>query len=75
MATKRKRRSFSKCLNCPNKAQSRGCCIGCLHAAHRVIKSGERTEQQLIDAGMILPSQRRGRPITSKFLTKLAKVS
>jgi hypothetical protein len=75
MATKQRRRSGAKkCLNCPSKAQSRGCCWNCLHAAHATIKSGEKTEQQLIDLGMILPTKRSGRPITSKFKTKLAKV-
>jgi hypothetical protein len=74
MATQLKRRSGAKCLNCPNKAQARGCCMNCLHTAHRVIRSGERTEQELIDAGMILPTQKKGRPISSPFLKKLARV-
>jgi hypothetical protein len=74
MEAKRKRRS-AKCLNCPNKVWSRGCCINCLHAAHRLIRSGEKSEQELIDLGMILPTQRRGRKIAaSPFLKKLAKV-
>jgi hypothetical protein len=74
MATKQKRRSAVKCLNCPNKAFSRGCCPNCLHAAHRLIRTGEKTEQELIDLKMILPTQRRGRKISvSPFLNKLAK--
>jgi hypothetical protein len=67
-------KSKGKCLACPNKAQSRGLCWNCLHAAHRVLKSGERTEQELQDAGLILAPKRTGRPIASPFLKKLAKV-
>lgn len=74
MVAKRKSRSGAKCLNCPNKAQSRGCCWKCLHAVHRVVTSGERTEQEMIEAGVILPTQRRGRKIAmSPVLKKLAK--
>jgi hypothetical protein len=75
MATKQRRRSGDKCLNCPNKVSARGCCINCLHAAHRLIRIGEKTEQELIDAGVILPTRRRGRKIAmSPVLKKLAKV-
>ena len=75
MRAKSRRGGKGKCLTCPSKAQSRGLCWGCLHAAHRVIKNSERTEQELIDAGLILASRRSGRPLdVSPFLKKLAKV-
>lgn len=71
LAPKRKR-----CLTCPSLEQSRGLCWNCLHAAHTSIRSGEKTEEQLIEAGLILPSKRSGRrPATSAWRKKLAKVS
>ena len=72
VAHKKPRRA--KCLQCPNKAFSRGLCSTCLSAAHRLINSGQKTEQQLIDAGAMLPSKKSGRPRGSAYAKRLAKL-
>lgn len=63
----------AKCLTCNSKAQSRGLCWSCLRDAHAVIRNGQRSEQQLIDGGLILPSQRPGRKISSPFMDRLSQ--
>ncbi len=70
MATKRKQRA-RKCLHCKNKAVSRGCCRTCLETARAVIRSGEKSDQELVNAGLLLPMERMGRPISSPFRKKL----
>lgn len=73
MVARKKYPRSERCLTCPNKAQSRGLCWNCYHAAHGVMNRGERTEQELIVAKLILPSKRVGRPISSPFRKMLAK--
>ena len=72
VAKKKPRRA--KCLSCPNNAHSRGLCSTCLSAAHRLINSGKKTEDELIVAGAMLPRQKPGRPIGSAFSKRLAKL-
>lgn len=66
MATKR-----NKCIACNAKPYSRGLCQACYTAARRVIETGERTEDQLIDAGMILARQRKGQKLGSAFRKRM----
>lgn len=66
----------AKCIVCKtNNRYSRGLCRRCGDDARIVIRSGERTEQELIDKGLLLPRKGVGRPISSQFRKKLAKVS
>lgn len=60
-----------KCLTCVNKSQSRGLCGTCLASANASMSRGEVTEQELIDAKMILPRKSIGRPPKSGFSEKL----
>ncbi|HAN97713.1 MAG TPA: hypothetical protein DCQ98_09915 [Planctomycetaceae bacterium] len=60
-----------QCLCCERKRIARGLCSACYATALRVIRSGERTEQELIDRGLILPSKKIGRPRTNAFLLKV----
>lgn len=77
MAVKRKPApKRNRCLTCSSRRQSRGLCWSCLREAHAAIRSGESTEQGLIDAGLILPKQKSGRSVAaSPWRRKLAKVS
>lgn len=59
---------------CKNIAQSRGLCWTCLAAAKARIRNGGRDEEQnLIDAGLMLPLKRLGRPPESALARALAK--
>lgn len=64
----------TKCLTCDNKPWSRGLCGSCLASAKASIREGRVTEQELIEAGLMLPSQRSGRPIKTGFAQKLEKL-
>lgn len=46
-----------RCLTegCKRKVQQRGLCQACLQAARAKMQSGEFTDQQLVDLGVILP--------------------
>lgn len=74
MGTQRKGQP-SKCLVCKlNKVQSRGCCGGCGTTLRRLIDLGERTEQELIDKGLMLPRQKTGRPLGSKARQRIEAI-
>jgi hypothetical protein len=64
----------AKCLICPVRSHSHGLCQTCLSAARRLIQTGKRTEQQLIDAGAMLPSARKTKGLASAYLKRLEKL-
>lgn len=67
----RQHKTKGTCLCCKNKVFSRGLCWACYGEARAVIRSGAKSEQQLIDHGVILPSKRPGRPAKSGFRRRL----
>lgn len=75
MATKEKTAKRKKCLTCPNKAFTRGLCAACRAAASAAIHRGDITEQELIDAGKMLPAQRAGRPRQSGMARALENLA
>lgn len=56
--------SETKCLRseCTNKAATRGLCHSDYSTAHRLIKEGKTTWDELEKSGRALPSKRKGRP-------------
>lgn len=63
-----------ECLTCDNKAQTRGLCFTCRAAASAVVARGEKTEQELIDSGLMLPAKRKGRPAKSGFAKAMSSI-
>jgi hypothetical protein len=64
---------MSKCIinDCPNESASRGLCHTCRKAAKTAILHNQVTEEQLLDAGMILPVKASGRKPQSAFIKQL----
>ncbi len=58
MAKKR----LPKCLRCKRVQFARGLCRSCYEAARHLMRSGQKTEAQLLEKGLILPAKRMGRP-------------
>jgi hypothetical protein len=61
---------------CTNTRFTRGVCQSCLRVARNKIECGDITEQQLIDDGLLLPLQKKGRKsenALAKVLEKRAK--
>lgn len=63
-----------KCLTCPAPAKYRGLCESCRQAAKRLIASGDCSEEQLIQKGLILPASRRKGPWTLEAERRLSGV-
>ena len=55
---------------CTNPQQARGLCGTCRVSVHRRVKAGEFSDTQLVEAGILLPSQRKPSSMT-KVLAKL----
>lgn len=70
----KKKKNTTRCLTCTNLAQSRGLCWTCLRSANAAIESGKITEEEAFRRKMILPRRSPGRPATSGFNKKLAKL-
>lgn len=64
-----------RCRTCKKRAAvSRGNCATCLSNAHNLIRSGERTEQELVDKGILLPAKKPGRPRNNAVRSRLEKI-
>lgn len=67
-------RTRRKCINChKRKIRSRGNCQACLRLVHLYIDTGQYTEQELIDKGMLLRAKKPGRPASNEVLRRLEK--
>ena len=65
-----------KCVNCRRRvAVSRRCCGTCLRNVHRMIETGELTESDAIDKGLIGPRKKTGRPLGNAVRSRLARMS
>ena len=77
MAMKTQKRVEEQCLVCETKAPqgktfSRGLCNSCRQSAYRMIKSGQATEETLVQKHLILPAAKRGGGKKSAW-TKIAE--
>jgi hypothetical protein len=50
------------CLACDKDARIRGLCVACYSAARRAVRIGRVTEEELVAGGLMLASDRTGRP-------------
>ena len=66
MALRRK----GKCLACQRKAATRGLCEACYQVAHYKMRTKQVTEQEMIDAGAILPAYATARSPFSNLLQR-----
>lgn len=66
-------RPVSKCLLCEKPATRRGLCTGHAAICFDRISKGETTEDEAIEAGLLLPSRQGKRPEPNAFDVKLAE--
>lgn len=66
-------RTKGQCLSpdCPRDRQVRGLCRPCYRAFERAVAAGEVTEQQAVEAGLILPPYRARRKNLAWFRCQL----
>lgn len=67
MAGKANKQQGSGCITCGREALSRGLCSSCYQSAIRVIKSGDATDEQLVERGLILPKKKKQSAWSRKF--------
>jgi predicted RNA-binding Zn-ribbon protein involved in translation (DUF1610 family) len=70
--------SKRKCLGCDKNLQAkeryvRGLCGNCYQTARNVMESGEKSEADLIKAGLLAGGVGGGRPASSAFRKRLAE--
>ncbi len=70
----RERAESGLCLCCDNEAFSRGLCQSCHRYCMGQIRSGTVEEKDLIGAGLLLPSKRKGRRIKAAIAKEIAKL-
>lgn len=65
------RRPKKTCLGCKRNADTRGLCRRCYQVARYAIETKKTTEQELIDAGLLLAAYAEPKSDYSKMLAKL----